>query len=79
MKLSGLELTKEWATRSVAHAVSPEFASEFSKFGALARTVLFWKRRFEPKISLAATFLFKRLLSNAIFSIFPASFIHFSI
>ena len=47
MKLSGLELTKEWATRSVAHAVSPEFASEFSKFGALARTVLFWRRRLE--------------------------------
>jgi len=44
MKLSGLELTKEWETRSVAHAVSPEFASEFSKFGALARTVLFWRR-----------------------------------
>src|SRR3989344_7870229 len=67
MKLSGLELTKEWATRSVAPAVSPEFASEFSKFCALARTLLFWRRRFEPKISLAATFLFKRLLSNAIF------------
>ena len=59
MKLSGLELTKEWATRSVAHAVSPEFASEFSKFGALARTVLFWRRRFEIQFNFYI-FTFKK-------------------
>jgi len=43
-----------WACPRHAHAVSPEFASEFSKFGALARTDLFWRRRFEPKIYLAS-------------------------
>ena len=62
MKLSGLELTKEWATRSVAHTVSPEFASEFSKFGALARTVLFWRRRFEIQMQFLHIYFQKEFL-----------------
>jgi len=53
-----------WACRRHAHAVSPEFASEFSKFGALARTDLFWRRRFAEKI-----------IANAIFPILQKEFL----
>src|SRR3989339_1623601 len=42
-------------------------------------TFLADRRRFKPKISLAATFLGKRLLSRAILGRFSASFIHFLI
>src|SRR3989338_1134854 len=42
-------------------------------------TFLAERRRFEPKISLAATFLGKRLLSCAILGRLAASFIHFLI
>src|SRR3989338_1064776 len=72
----GSERTKEWAAQSAAHAVCVCFAGEFGKFGALARTVLFWRRRFEPKISLTLTFLEKRSVSRAIPFRFCASFIH---
>lgn len=76
MALSSERPMDAWACLRQAHASCVCFAREFRKFGALARTNLFWRRRFEPKISLAATFLRKRSLSNAIFSRFPAAFIH---
>ena len=68
IELKGFEETAEWAAQSAAHAVCPDFAGGFGKFGALARTVLFWRRRCEPKISLAQTFLAKRSESEAILS-----------
>ncbi|OHB24363.1 MAG: hypothetical protein A3J67_05365 [Parcubacteria group bacterium RIFCSPHIGHO2_02_FULL_48_10b] len=46
---------------------------------ALPRAFFVLRRRFEPKISLIATFLAKRLLSLAIFSIFEAEIIQFLI
>jgi len=65
-----LELTTAWAALCAAHAVVPEFAGEFSKFGALARTDLLWRRRFEQKISLAQTFFAKRLFLRQFFGHF---------
>ena len=79
-ELNGFERNKEWACRRHAHAVSPVFAKEFKEFWvappSAGRTVLFWRRRFEPKISLALTFLAKRSVSRAIPSSVCASFIH---
>src|SRR3990167_7032675 len=48
-------------------------------FNSPKTTFLADRRRFEPKISLAATFLGKRLLSRAILGRLAASFIHFFI
>ena len=62
-ELNGFEEDKEWALRSNAHAVSPVFANEFwVRKGAppsAVRTVFSPRSRFEPKISLAQTFLAK--------------------
>ena len=67
-ELKGFEGTAEWAALCAAHAVSLDFAGGFGKFGALARTVFSPRRRCEPKISLAQTFLAKRSESEAILS-----------
>ena len=79
-ELKGFERNKEWALRSNAHSVSPVFAKEFKEFWvappSAGRTGLFWRRRFEPKISLAVAFFSKRLLSLAILTRFEATFIH---
>ena len=43
---SGFFETKEWACRRHAHSVCPDSAGGFRNSGALARTNLFWRRRF---------------------------------
>jgi len=59
-----------WALRSNAHTVSPVFANEFWVRNpappSAVRTVFSPRSRFEPKISLAQTFLAKRSVSRAI-------------
>src|SRR3990167_9194406 len=52
--------------RSASQGFPPNSPNEFRIFGALARTVFSPRRRFEPKISLAQTFLLKRSESEAI-------------
>jgi len=68
MELKDFEPTAEWAARSAAHAVSPDFPNEFGASPSATLTVFSPRRRCEPKISLATTFLAKRLLSEAILS-----------
>ena len=54
--------------RSASQGFPPNSPNEFRIFGALARTDFSPRRRFEPKISLAQTFLAKRSESEAILS-----------
>src|SRR3989344_9144130 len=81
MEPIGFKRTKEWAAQSAAHAVSPVFAKEFwVRNGAppsAVRTDFSPRSRFEPKISLAQTFLAKRSVSRAIPLMFCATFNQF--
>jgi len=61
------------AVRSAAQADYPDKSSPLGTRRSASRLV---KTRLDPKISLAATFLAKRLLSRAILGKKLASFIH---
>src|SRR3989344_4310426 len=57
-----------WDARSASQGFPPNSPNEFRIFGALTATSFSPRRRFEPKISLAQTFLAKRSESEAILS-----------
>ena len=67
-ELIGFLEAKMRDARSASQGFPPNFPNEFRIFGALARTNFSPRRRFEPKISLAQTFLAKRSESEAILS-----------
>jgi hypothetical protein len=73
-ELIGFLEAKARDARSASQGFPPDFPNEFRNFGALARKVFSPRRRCEPKISLAQTFLAKRSESEAILSNDCASF-----
>ncbi len=59
MILSSERPMDAWACLRQAHASCVCFAGEFRKFGALARTDLFWRRRFGIQCNFCICFVRK--------------------